>query len=151
MPTLVLFSAYATFAIAAGASFVVQGVANSRLSAGLGSGYWAAFFSYLGGTIVMLSVIVATRTAWPAGALARPPLLAWTGGFWGAIYVVAIILLMPRLGAATVIALLVAGQMLAALVFDNFAALGLPQYPLDVSRLVGAALLVGGVVLIRAG
>lgn len=149
MPTLVQFSIFALLAIAAGASFVVQGVANSRLSIDLSSAYWAAFFSYLGGTIVMLAVIAATRTAWPGGALARPPLLAWTGGLWGAIYVVAIILLMPRLGAATVIALLVAGQMLSALVFDNFAALGLPQHPIDLSRVVGAVLLVGGVVLIR--
>ncbi|HKR19736.1 MAG TPA: DMT family transporter [Stellaceae bacterium] len=149
MPTLVQFSAFALLAIAAGASFVVQGVANSRLSIDLGSAYWAAFFSYLGGTIVMLLVIAVTRTAWPGGTIARPPLLAWTGGFWGAIYVVAIILLMPRLGAATVIALLVAGQMLSALVFDNFAAFGLPQHPVDLSRVVGAVLLVGGVVLIR--
>jgi bacterial/archaeal transporter family-2 protein len=149
MPTLVQFSTFALLAIAAGASFVVQGVANSRLSAGLNSAYWAAFFSYLGGTIVMLAVIAATRTAWPGGAVARPPFLAWTGGFWGAIYVVAIIVLMPRLGAATVIALLVAGQMLSAVVFDHFAALGLPQHPVDLSRLVGAVLLVGGVVLIR--
>lgn len=149
MPTLMQFTAYALLAIAAGACFVVQGVANSRLSIGLDSAHWAAFFSYLGGTIVMLAVIAATRTTWPAGAVARPPLLAWTGGLWGAIYVVAIILLMPRLGAATVIALLVAGQMLAALVFDNFATFGLPQHPLDLSRVLGAVLLVGGVVLIR--
>jgi len=149
MPILVQFSIFALLAMAAGASFVVQGVANSRLSIELNSAYWAAFFSYLGGTIVMLLVIVATRTAWPVAAVTRPPLLAWTGGFWGAIYVVVIILLMPRLGAATVLALLIAGQMLSALVFDNFAALGLPQHPLDLSRVVGAVLLVGGVVLIR--
>jgi bacterial/archaeal transporter family-2 protein len=149
MPTVIQFSAFALLAVAAGASFVVQGVANSRLSVGLDSTYWAAFFSYLGGTIVMLAVIAATRTAWPGEALARPPLLAWTGGFWGAIYVVAIIVLMPRLGAATVIALLVTGQMLSALAFDNFAALGLPQQPVDLSRVIGAVLLVAGVVLIR--
>lgn len=149
MPTLMQFSAYALLAIAAGASSVVQGVANSRLSVDLNSAYWAAFFSYVGGTIVVVLVIAATRTAWPGGALARPPLAAWTGGFWGAIYVVVIIFLMPRLGAATVVALLIAGQMLSALVFDNFAVLGLPQHPVDLSRIIGAVLLVGGVILIR--
>jgi bacterial/archaeal transporter family-2 protein len=150
MPTLVQFYALALLAIAAGASFVVQGVTNSRLSVGLNSTYWAAFFSYLGGTIVMLAVITATRTTWPAGEVAKAPLLAWTGGFWGAIYVVAIIVLMPRLGAATVIALLVTGQMLSALVFDNVGALGLPQQPVHLSRVVGAMFLVAGVVLIRS-
>ncbi len=149
MPTLMQFFAYALLAVTAGASFVVQGAANSRLSLGLGSAYWAALFSYLGGTIVMLAVVVATRTSWPGAAVARPPLLAWTGGLWGAIYVVAIIVLLPRIGAATTLALLVTGQMLSALALDHFAALGLPHHPADVPRLLGAALLVAGVVLIR--
>ena len=149
MPTVMQFFTYAFLAAAAGASFVVQGVANSRLSVGLSSSYWAAFFSYFGGTIVMLAVIAATRASWPGPAIARPPLLAWTGGLWGAIYVVIIIVLLPRIGAATVIALLVTGQMVSALLLDHFAALGLPSHPIDWSRFVGAVLLVGGVVLIR--
>ena len=147
--TLVPFLGYALLAMLAGASFVVQGAANSSLSLGLGSAYWAAFVSYLGGTLVMLAVILATRTAWPGAALGRPPLFAWTGGAWGAIYVVFVILLLPRIGVATAIALLVAGQMLTSLTFDHFGVLGLTPRPIDLPRLTGAALLVAGVILIR--
>jgi transporter family-2 protein len=39
--------------------------------------------------------------------------------------------------------------MLGSVVFDNFGWLGLVQRPIDLPRLVGVALLVGGVVLIR--
>lgn len=59
------------------------------------------------------------------------------------------ILLVPKIGAATFIALLVAGQMLASVAFDHFGLLGLTQRPVDLPRLIGVALLIGGVLLIR--
>jgi bacterial/archaeal transporter family-2 protein len=55
----------------------------------------------------------------------------------------------PRLGTAPLVALLVAGQMLASLLFDQFGLFGLAQYPANLSRLLGAVFLVAGVVLIR--
>jgi len=76
-------------------------------------------------------------------------LISWSGGIFGAIYIAVSILLIPRLGAAMVIALIVAGQMLGSLVFDHFGLLGVPMHPASLPRLLGAALLVGGVVLLR--
>jgi transporter family-2 protein len=55
----------------------------------------------------------------------------------------------PQLGAATFIALLIAGQMIASVTFDHFGWLGLAQRPIDLPRLAGVALLIGGVILIR--
>ena len=66
-----------------------------------------------------------------------------------AVYIAISIMLLPRLGAAMVVALIVLGQMLGALAFDHFGLLGVPENPISVARLAGAALLVAGVVLIR--
>jgi bacterial/archaeal transporter family-2 protein len=41
-----------------------------------------------------------------------------SGGIFGAIYIAISILLIPRLGAAMVIALIVAGQMLGSVLFE---------------------------------
>jgi bacterial/archaeal transporter family-2 protein len=57
--------------------------------------------------------------------------------------------LVPQLGAATFFALLIAGQMIGSIAFDHFGLLGVPVHPISAVRLAGAALLVGGVVLIR--
>jgi transporter family-2 protein len=65
------------------------------------------------------------------------------------VYVVIIIVLLPRLGTATVIALFVLGQMIASLAFDNFGVFGVPKHPADMTRIAGALLLVAGVFLIR--
>jgi transporter family-2 protein len=55
----------------------------------------------------------------------------------------------PRLGAATVLALIVVGQMLGSLAFDQFSLLGLQQHPANLTRLAGPVFLILGVVLVR--
>jgi transporter family-2 protein len=84
-----------------------------------------------------------------AAAVARTHWFSWTGGLFGAIYIALAILLLQQLGAATFISLLVAGQMAGSLLFDHYGLFGIPQHPIDLTRLAGAALLIAGVVLIR--
>jgi transporter family-2 protein len=79
----------------------------------------------------------------------RIPWFAWSGGLFGAIFIGLGIFLVPQLGAATFFALLIAGQMLGSIAFDHFGVLGVPLHPVSAIRVAGAALLVGGVVLIR--
>jgi transporter family-2 protein len=138
------------FAIGAGVGFVFQQAVNANLRTEIGSAWWAGFISYLGGTIVMLIAALVFREPWLSKQmLQRSHLITWSGGIFGAIYIAISILLIPRLGAATVIALIVAGQMLGSLAFDHFGLLGVPVHPASVPRLMGAALLVLGVILIR--
>ena len=137
-------------AIGAGVSIVVQQVLNSNLRTALNSAAWSGFMSYFVGVVCMALLALALRDPVPsAGVAARIPWWAWSGGLFGAIFIGLAILLVPQLGAATFIALLVTGQMLASVAFDHFGWLGLAQRPIDVSRLIGVALLIGGVVLIR--
>jgi bacterial/archaeal transporter family-2 protein len=134
----------------AGVSFVIQQAVNANLRVGIGSAAWAGFVSYLGGTVCMLVLVVVLREAVPPIAdIHRSHWWAWTGGFFGAVYIAISIFLVPRLGAAFFVALLVAGQMAASVAFDHFGAFGLSEHPIDLSRLIGALLLVVGVVLIR--
>ena len=150
MPALFGFFAFTLLAVGAGVSFVMQQTVNADLRATLGSAAWAGFVSYLGGTLCMLLLAVALRDSVPsAAAVLRSNWWAWSGGFFGAIYIAVSILLVPRLGTATFVALLIAGQMVASLAFDHFGWLGLTERPADPLRIFGALLLVGGVVLIQ--
>jgi bacterial/archaeal transporter family-2 protein len=150
MPLLLGIMGLALLAIGAGFSFVMQQVVNADLRISLNSAAWAGFVSYLGGTLCMLMLALAMRDTLPsAGAMARSNWWAWSGGFFGAIYIAISILLVPRIGTATFVALLVAGQMMSSLVFDQYGWLGMPLHAVSPARLLGAALLVAGVVLIR--
>jgi bacterial/archaeal transporter family-2 protein len=142
--------AFVVLGIGAGVSFVMQQAVNANLRATLGSAAWAGFVSYLGGTLCMLALAFAMREPFPSvGAATQSNWWAWTGGFFGAIYIAVSILLVPRLGTATFVALLLAGQMLFSLACDHFGLFGVPQHSADVPRLLGAVLLAGGVALIR--
>lgn len=150
MPQLLGFLGVTVLAVAAGCSFVMQQAVNADLRVSIQSAAWAGFVSYLGGTLCMLVLALAMRDALPsAGSMVRSNWWAWSGGFFGTVYIAISILLVPRLGTATFVALLVAGQMLCSLAFDHYGWFGVPQHPADPLRLVGAALLVAGVVLIR--
>jgi transporter family-2 protein len=150
MSDLVQRIAFSLVAAAAGVCLVIQVALNGKLREGLASWSWAGLVSYLGGTLAILIVMALQRPGWPSqAARSSLPWSAWIGGFFGAIYIVLAIVLLPRLGAASLVALVVAGQMLASGVFDHFGLLGLTRHSATPSRLLGAILIVAGVVLIR--
>ena len=70
------------------------------------------------------------------------------GGLLGASYVAVSALLAPRLGSATLLALIVGGQLLMSLLLDHYGWVGFATHAMNGWRLLGAALLVVGVVLI---
>lgn len=137
--------------VAAGAGLVLQQALNADLRVTLGSGAWAGLISYIGGTLCMVVLILVMRDGVPSmAAVARTPWFSWTGGFFGAVYIALGIFLLQKLGAATFISLLIAGQMLGSILFDHYGLFGLPQHPADATRLIGAVMLVAGVALIRS-
>ena len=136
--------------VSAGISFVVQQAVNAALRFELASAAWAGFASYLGGTLCMVILAAVLRDPLPSTtAIAGVSWWAWSGGFFGAVYIAISIFLVPRLGTASFAGLLVAGQMIASLTFDHYGLFGVPQHPADYVRLLGAGFLVVGVVLIR--
>lgn len=138
-------------ALGAGVSLLVQVVVNARLRAGLASWSWAALVSYLGGTIAVALMLLVQKQSRPSGlVLASVPWWAWAGGLFGAVYLVLAIISVPRLGAASTIALVVTGQMIASIACDHFGLLGLDRHAASAPRILGAILLVASVVLMRA-
>jgi bacterial/archaeal transporter family-2 protein len=136
-------------AFGAGLVLVLQVGMNSTLRAVLDNPLAAALISFLVGTLALALYMLVTRTPWPARAqLASVPAWCWYGGVFGAFYVVTSVIVGPRLGAATLLALIVLGQLLTSLLVDHFGWVGFPQHPLTLLRLTGAVLLFAGVLLI---
>ena len=136
--------------VLAGAALTTQSAVNSQLRGGLHSVMWAVLASYVVGSLAAALVLVITQAA--------PPTLAevsgirwyqWTGGALGMVYIAAITFSLQRVGAASLFALVVTGQLLTALLFDQLGLLGLVRSPLTLSRLAGALLLVAGAYLLN--
>jgi len=143
---------YSLLVIGAGISVAFQQILNANLRSQLQSPWWAGFISYFVGMMAMLAmttVMPGPRLSMSAFQSHPGAWVAWTGGFFGAIFIVTGIFMVPRLGAATVLTLMVVGQMAGSLAFDHLGVLGVPVHPLSLPRLAGASLLVLGVLLIR--
>jgi len=137
-------------AILIGIFLPVQAGVNARLGASLGDPVVTALMSFAIGTIALFLVVLALRIPIPiADAWSASAWWSWTGGLLGAIYIAAAVVLAPRLGAATLVAAVVAGQMAASLVLDHFGWVGFPEHPVNGIRLVGAGLVILGVVLVQ--
>ncbi len=136
--------------VGAGVSVALQQVLNANLRSQIGSPWWAGSVSYFIGLLSMLAVsLTAPGPKLSASLIDSAKWATWTGGIFGAIFIGICIIMVPRLGAATTLALIVVGQMLGSLVFDHFGMFGTPVQPASMIRIAGAALLILGVVLIR--
>lgn len=136
--------------LTAGAMLPMQAGINAGLARGWGHPLWAATVSFGVGTLVLLGVAAVARLAIPNWQqLSDIPAWSWSGGVLGAFYVTVMVIFAPKLGAATLLALVVAGQMLASTLLDHYGVLGFPQQAISLPRLLGVVLLFLGVILIR--
>ena len=141
---------YIVLALIAGACAPTQAGINSQLNLWTNDSVLASLISFAVGTTALAIFVVVMRIPWPALATAwELPWWQWTGGLLGAFLVVVTVLLAPKLGAATMIAFFVAGQMVASLVLDHFGLIGYHAHAVSAWRLTGAALLIVGVVMIE--
>jgi transporter family-2 protein len=141
---------YLLFAFAGGVVLPFQAGINAQLADWLHSPVRAAFVSFLTGTIVLLvaaAFVFKPQPSW--GRIGDAPWWVWLGGALGAFYVAASIVSAPKLGAATLVALVVAGQALASLVVDQFGWVGFEPKHISVGRAIGMGLVGAGVALVR--
>jgi transporter family-2 protein len=135
-------------AMLVGAGLTVQVGMNSTVRLALGSPVTASVVNFGVGLVALLAVAFASGARIAPGAVATVPGWAWLGGLLGAAYVASTTVLGPRLGATAMLALVLAGQMIAALAVDQYGVLGFPQNAITPARLLGAVLVIVGALLI---
>ncbi len=138
---------YILLALLIGAFLTVQLGVNNTLKVALHAPIWAGFVSFFVGSLALLLAGLVSRTPFPAKL--EVPVWAWTGGLLGAVYVVLSIVLVDKIGAATLTGCVVAGQIAASLLVDHFGWLHVPQHSISPGRLAGVLLLGLGVWLVK--
>jgi transporter family-2 protein len=140
-------------AFAAGVAIATQAAVNSQLAAGLGGApIVAAFLSFVIGTVALGAMATASGGLVPAlGQLGGQPLWKFAGGLLGAGAIFCTVMLAPRLGLAPLLALVIAGQLLASITIDNFGLLGVVTRPATAARLIGATVMLTGVLIALFG
>ena len=137
--------------VLAGGMIALQAPTNAMLARSGGSPRLAALISFAVGTLALLVAWLAGGHRPGAASFAALPWYAWVGGVYGAVYVAIATYATPRIGLASMITIVIAGQIVTALALDQAGVLGLPRVPVNPARLMGALLVVAGVVLVRRG
>ncbi len=141
---------YLLFGFAAGAMLPIQFGINAQLASWVESPLRATLVSFAVGTAALFLVMVAGYRDWPSGgSIAGAPWWVWVGGLLGAFYVLGSVVAAPKLGAATLVAVILAGQVVASLLVDHFGWVGFEENPATPGRLLGMGLVAAGVALVR--
>lgn len=132
---------YIALAFLNGAFISSSRAVNGQLSTAVGA-FRASLWNHVVGFAFLTAVLIAL-SGWKFGA--HPPMAAYLGGVFGALFVAVSSYVFPRLGALNAGVLVIAGQMIAAVVID---ALNHHTAP-SLLRYLGVAIVLAGVWLSR--
>jgi transporter family-2 protein len=134
--------------VIAGVLVGIQAPVNSRLGRTIGS-VQAATFSFVVGAVALALVATLFYAGLGSfGQAGKAPAWAWIGGLLGASYVTVAILTVRTLGVSGLTALVICGQLTAAVLIDRFGLFGIARQSIGATRIAGLVLLVVGALLV---
>lgn len=129
----------------------LQGVVNSQLGRALDNVILATLISFITGALTLLPIFLLRNNAGAGSGLQYltqvSPVL-YIGGILGAFYVTLVAILVPKIGVANTMIAIIFGQILLSLMLDHFGVLGIEIRAFNGLRLLGAGLVLGGLVLV---
>jgi bacterial/archaeal transporter family-2 protein len=134
-------------ALGAGVAGSVQVAVMGRFGERVGTLEALAFTTLLGGLIAAVALLVARRSLDGYSTAFGAPKWLWLGAAIGVFVIAAITFAGPRIGTTATVALLIAGQLGAALAIDRLGWFGVERVPVTGLRILGVALLAVGAAL----
>ena len=130
-------------AVIGGVTVALQAQMMGLLDKGIGT-LEGVFITYAGGGL-LITLAMIFMGGGNLGAWQRVPWYAYSSGALGLVIVGAIGYSAPRLGLVATFTIIVSSQFVVAALIDHFGVLGAITRPLDLSRMLGMALLLAGI------
>lgn len=137
-------------ALAVGVALAMQGAVNSELSRHVGQ-MRAVFISIMVSAVVVLILVLVRPGPGSLAGLAHSPPWAFSGGLLGVAILIATIIAVSRIGVVATTSALLAAQVIASAIIDQFGLLGVAVRPVGPSRLAAIALVILAVLLVSRG
>ncbi len=135
--------------LVAGSLIPVQASTNAAFNKATGNPIITALMVFTVGLLAVSAYVLASRTQMPEMAqLKAAPAYSYLGGLIVAFYVISIAIIVPRLGVATTIGLIVTGQIIAAVTIDHFGLFDVAVRQVDTKRIAGALCMIVGIYLV---
>ena len=150
MPTFALMNyIYLLFAFLVGLAITVQAGVNANLRQAMANPILAAVISFGSGFVALILMLLVTGGSIPPlETIKQVSWWKWMGGIMGAVYMITVIVSVPKIGTANLVSLSVAGQLVAALILDHYGLMGFALHPANGWRLLGVGLIIAGVLFV---
>lgn len=136
-------------AFVSGALMPLQAGINGLLAKEVSSALNAATISFLVGTVALLILALLQRDSVSIETFKGLHWWHWAGGMLGAFFVFTAAFVAPKIGALLFMALVLLGQLSSAIFLDNQGWVGYKETPINVGKIAGLVLILGGVWVIR--
>lgn len=141
---------YYMLPLLAGIAMSIQAGINHQLRTAIQHPLLATLISFLSGTILLIIILIAVRDPLPSlQSFSEISLYKFTGGLLGAFIVFGTILSVSEIGAANFIVILVAGQLITAVIIDHQGWLGMEISKASFQKIMGILLVVAGAYLVN--
>lgn len=127
-----------------GVAVGLQSPLASMLSQRLGT-FESVFIVHLGGALISLIPLLLFCGGGKLSQWRSVPWYALGAGAFGLVVIGAVSYMIPRVGIAASITTIVAGQLLVGTILDHYGLLGAAVKPLDLTRIIGLAVVLAGV------
>ena len=136
-------------AFVSGALMPLQAGINGLLAKEVSSALNAATISFLVGTIALLILALLQRDSVSIETFTGLHWWHWAGGLLGAFFVFTAAFVAPKIGALLFMALVLLGQLSSAIFLDNQGWVGYKEVPINLGKIAGLLMILGGVWVIR--
>ena len=139
----------AVWTFLAGAGIPLIGILNGGLAQKVGNPIGATAIMFAIAFFLAFGLSLPLYGASGYGQIGSAPPSSYCAGLLMGFYVLSATIIIPRFGAGNFVAFILVAQLATAAAIDQFGLLGMTRQPLNVLRLGGFMLIVGGIVLIQ--
>lgn len=136
-------------AVFIGTLMPIQAGINAEFTRFLKHPYLVPIISLIVGTIgLSFLLLLQGVTMNDLKRVTEAPPYMFLGGILSAIFVTAAMIFIPKLGATTMIASYVTGQLVMSVIIDHYGLMNLTPQPINMTRILGVILLFAGLFLV---
>ena len=143
-------SVYIILTLFVGLCLPIMASANGSLSKSFGSPFTATFGIFaLAIGLIGLIVLFTNSPGITVGSISQTNWKMWLGAFIVVMNIVTFTIVPEKIGAANMIVFFIAGQLISSVFVEHYGLLNFPIHQITWQRVLGIALLIVGVVMIK--
>ena len=142
---------FAAWSLLAGAGIPLIGVLNSGVARSVGNSFVATAVMFAMAAIVAFGLTLPLYGPPTVAQLGSAPLVSYGAGLLIGFYGLSATIIIPRFGAASFIAYILIAQLLTSAVVDQFGLFGMARRPIDITKLIGLAVIAAGIAVLEVG